>query len=112
MAMMDKACSLTGRSGTLDAVATEVEAMEHAQLVEGDDIVDDPDVADELHVYGSKEVGSTHTAAPELTHPGESQSNGLAERSVGIFEDHFRTLKVALEMKLKQQLPSSHPVTA
>ena len=58
------------------------------------------------------EIESTHTAAPELTHPGESQSNGLAERSVGIFEDQFRTLKHALEVRLKQRLPGEHPVTA
>ena len=66
----------------------------------------------EPHVEDTPAVQSSHTAAPELTHPGESQSNGLAERSVGIFEDQFRTLKMAFEMRLKHRIPSSHPVTA
>ena len=38
-------------------------------------------------------IESTHVAAPEVSHPGESQSNGLAERSVGEFVDQLRTLK-------------------
>ena len=54
---------------------------------------------------------STHVATPELVHPGESASNGLAERSVGEFIDQLRTLKTALESRLKVRLASSHPVT-
>ena len=50
--------------------------------------------------------------SPEAPAKGESQSNGLAERSVGIFEDQLRTLKFALEAKIQHRLPSSHPVTA
>ena len=50
--------------------------------------------------------------APELTHPGESQSNGLAERAVESVADHTRTLLLALEMHLKVHIPSEHPVTA
>ena len=56
-------------------------------------------------------IESTHVAAPEVSHPGESQSNGLAERSVGEFVDQLRTLKTALESRLKARLSSSHPVT-
>ena len=112
MAMMDEACSLSGRNGKRDMAISESEAIAHTQLVEGDKVIDDPDVADEPHVENGPEISSTHTAAPELTHPGESQTNGLAERSVGIFEDHFRTIKAALEIKLKQRLPSAHPITA
>ena len=112
MAMMDEACSLSGRNGKKDTAISDSNAIAHAQLIEGDQIIDDPDVPDDPHVEDGPEVSSTHTAAPELTHPGESQTNGLAERSVGIFEDHFRTIKAALEIKLKQRLPSAHPVTA
>ena len=54
---------------------------------------------------------STHIATPELSHPGESASNGLAERSVGVFMDQLRTLKTALESRLKIRLASSHPIT-
>ena len=31
---------------------------------------------------------------------------------MGFVEDQFRTLKMALELKMKQRIPSSHPVTA
>ena len=112
MAMMDEACSLSGRNGRKDSSANESEAISHAELVNGESLVIDPDVSDVPHVANSQAVSSTHTAAPEFTHPGESQSNGLAERSVGFFEDQFRTLKMALELRMKQRIPSSHPVTA
>ena len=112
MAMMDEACSLSGRNGHKDASSSESQAISHAELVQGDVVIEDPDVSDVPHVQSSQASSSTHTAAPEFTHPGESQSNGLAERSVGIFEDQFRTLKMALELRMKQRIPSSHPVTA
>ena len=54
---------------------------------------------------------TTHVATPELSQPGESASNGLTERSVGEFIDQLRTLKTALESRLKVRLASSHPVT-
>ena len=53
----------------------------------------------------------TLVATPELSHPGESASNGLAERSVGEFMDQLRTLKTALEGRLKMRLSSNHPIT-
>ena len=111
-AMIDEAVSVSGRNGKMDNAATTSEAISHAQLVTGDGLVEDPNIDDEPHVEDSHTARSSHTAAPELTHPGESQSNGLAERSVGIFEDQFRTLKMALEMRIKHRLPSAHPVTA
>ena len=40
-------------------------------------------------------------AVPELTHPGESQSNGLSERAVQAIEDQARTIIVALEARVK-----------
>ena len=54
------------------------------------------------------------TAVPEHSHPGESASNGKAEVSVKMIVDHARTLKVALEarLRLNKPLPCSHPVVA
>ena len=49
-------------------------------------------------------------AVPEHSHPGESASNGLSERSVQTFEDQFRTFKIALEANLGHHLPNDHPV--
>ena len=88
MAMMEDAVGLSGRNGTKDKNASDATAISHSQLVDGDHLIDDPGISDGVHISDSKDVDSTHVAAPELTHPGESQSNGLAERSVGIFEDH------------------------
>ena len=116
LAMMEEACTLSGRKGSKDLATTDAEAISHEEMFidnpDGVVLADEVPVSDIPHVPSSRLVESTHTAAPELTHPGESQSNGLAERSVGIFEDQFRTLKHALEFRLKHRLPASHPVTA
>ena len=113
-AMMEEAVSLAGRNGKKNGQPSEESAIEHSQLVSGGGLAEMPPLIDddsdaEVAVVDSE---PTHTAAPELTHPGESQSNGLAERSVGIVVDQFRTLKMALEAKLRHRLPSNHPVTA
>ena len=47
---------------------------------------------------------------PELTHPGESKTNGFAERSVRTLEEQTRTLLLALEAKLNMKVPASHPL--
>ena len=87
--------------------------MSHGEMVAGDgSLMMEPKVDDEPNASSSVDVPPAHTAAPEMTHPGESQSNGLAERSVGIWEDQFRTLKHALELRLKHRLPLNHPVTS
>ena len=51
-------------------------------------------------------------AVPELTHPGESRSNGLAERAVEALEDFSRTLFTALQAHMKIPLPIKHPLVA
>ena len=118
LAMMDEACALSGRKGEKDEAATDSEAISHYQFVDAghaDGAVlgqEEVEVDDAPHVPSSRTVESTHTAAPELTHPGESQSNGYAERSVGVFEDHFRTLKHSLELRIQRRLPVTHPVTS
>ena len=116
-AMFEEAVSITGRSGK-KAESTEVsDSSSHAELLDaghpdGARLADELKISETPHVPSSVEVPHTHTAAPELTHPGESQSNGLAERAVGIFEDHFRTLKSAFEQRLKRRIPTAHPVIA
>ena len=64
---------MSGRNGKRDTNASESEAVAHADLVDGNGLVRDLEVDDVPHVDGSHGVESTHTAAPELTHPGESQ---------------------------------------
>ena len=51
-------------------------------------------------------------AVPELTHPGESQSNGLAERAVQTMEGYVSTLLAALQARIKLPVPNEHPVLA
>ena len=118
VAMIEEACALSGRHGVKDNNGPNPEEMVHTGLLDDSNpegcVITDVElpIGERPHVPSSVEVEATHTAAPEHTHPGESQSNGLAERSVGIFEDQFRTLKHALETRLKRRLPSDHPVTA
>ena len=52
----------------------------------------------------------TELAVPEHSHPGESRSNGLAERSVKLVEDQVRTLKSAYEDRLQWKIPANHPL--
>ena len=49
-------------------------------------------------------------AVPEESAPGESQSNGAAERAVQMVEDQVRTLKLSLEHRLKVKVPMEHAV--
>ena len=52
--------------------------------------------------------------APDHSLPGESASNSKAEAAVRHIMDMTRTLKVALEarLRLSKPLPSSHPIVA
>ena len=54
----------------------------------------------------------TMVAVPELTHPGESQTNGLAERSIRTLEEQTRVHLAALEARIKIQIPSQRPMLA
>ena len=49
-------------------------------------------------------------AVPEVSAVGESASNGKAERAIQSFEDQLRTLKSALDSRLKTKVPVNHPV--
>ena len=109
-AMIEDACAQSGRKGTKlreddDNVAI---ADDDLGMMTGVDVSGgiDSNAADTARL----QVESTHTATPEVSHPGESQSNGKAEKSVGDFVGQLRTLKTALESRLKAKLSSSHPV--
>ena len=49
------------------------------------------------------EVDKARVAVPEHSHPGESQSNGLSERSMRELIDEVRTLKMSTEQRLKER---------
>ena len=60
-----------------------------------------------------KVVGKTGTcegAVPEHSAVGDSQANGRAESAVQEIENHVRTLKAALESRIRKRIPSSHPI--
>ena len=47
---------------------------------------------------------------PESSAIGESQSNGMAERTIQLIEDDVRTLKSAFEERIEARLTSTHPL--
>ena len=118
VAMLEEVCALAGRRGIHEPASSAETPVPEPPVTHGDVVTlegsleMEPRFHDEPYTPKTEDMPSSHTAAPEMTHPGESQSNGLAERSVGMWEDQFRTLKHALELRLKHRLPMSHPVTA
>ena len=112
-AMFEDACAMSGRKGVkVNAdedhadVATNVDELDAADPFVDVDKVTEPPVPTVPDVS----VESTTVATPEGSHPGESQSNGKAERAVGEFVRQLRTMKVALESRLKARIASSHPI--
>ena len=69
-------------------------------------------IEEALRRTGRSGVFESFEAVPELSAVGESASNGKAERAVQTFEDHLRTLKSALDSRLKQKVPVDHPLMA
>ena len=84
VSLIQDACAMAGRNG-VNIQAVEEEAPE-------------------------PEVERAHVAVPEHSHPGESQSNGLAERTMREVTDDIRTLKLSLELRVKGRLANDHPV--
>ena len=61
-------------NGSRDASSSETEAISHAQLIEGGTLAELPAVVEDSDAEAPVvEIEPTHTAAPELAHPGESQ---------------------------------------
>ena len=111
--MFEEACKLSGREG-IDATPPELKQqrdekdtptleLSGADIESAEDEVDIPDAP-----------RSTIVACPEHSHPGESQSNGRAEAAVKNLVNQARTLKVALEIRLKRDrpFPCTHPAVA
>lgn len=68
--MIQDACAMAGRKG-VHVKGDNVDAV----LDDGDSAVDG--LQEEEH---PRAIDSSHVAVPEHSHPGESQSNGIAER--------------------------------
>ena len=65
----------------------------------------------ELVVDTESETSAGAVIAPlENSAPGESASNGMAERAVQDVEDMVRTYKLALEAGIEATIPSTHPI--
>ena len=114
VAMIEEACGLSGRRGVKISPGSDVpdDHVDVSQFISNGEITnEDVNVGDSVDINKPVPDVTSHIATPELSHPGESASNGLAERSVGEFMDQLRTLKTALESRLKIRLSSSHPVT-
>ena len=101
-AMIEEACARTGR--TSRPVSTDEATTDSPMPIATED---DDDFAD-LPIHMSHAISQktpvvsappvATTAVPELTHPGESQSNGLAERSVRAIEEHTRTVYCSIRI--------------
>ena len=103
ISMIQEACAMAGRSGVHVKSDDEAEAA----LDDGDS--NTGEIQEDAH---PRVVDRAHIAVPEHSHPGESQSNGLAERAVQDLVNHVRVLKLALETNINARLPAEHPVMA
>ena len=92
--MVEEAIARTGRTG------------KRVFSDEPNDDADEPTPSDK----DSTDPSPTLIAVPELTHPGESASNGLAERSVRSIEEQTRTFLAATEARIRIPIPSDHPL--
>ena len=106
-AMVEDANSNASRTARTNYSDHEPEDLDQAGVVADEDEPDAP-----TYVPQTPRAPHATVAAPELTHPGESQSNGASERAVQMVEDLARTCKLALESRLKLIIPMPHPITA
>ena len=103
--MIDEAVSMLGRFAR--RVYSDQDATDHGLPIAAIDD-DEPDAPTIVPV--SEAPQGPVVAVPELTHPGESASNGLAERSVRTIEDFTRTTLAALQAHVKIPITMSHPL--
>ena len=87
-AMIEQAIILAGRSGKAYADADPEEQKSLS-------VMEELDEADGKLMPSPLESERILVAVPEHSMPGESKSNGIAERAVQQLEDHLRTLKSA-----------------
>ena len=104
--LLDQAVITSGRSGKSYDDLTEQEKTDVGIMEELD--------ADDYKQPDSSSVASDRilVATPERSMPGESPSNGIAERAVQQLEDQIRTMKLAPEARLKVRIPMDHPIMA
>ena len=91
--MTEEAWAASGRKGVKATSDEDADgnSIQHDVMVENGKLkTDDLPSSDAPHVEKGLRVESTHTAAPEVSHPGESQSDGYAEKSVGDFVNNLR----------------------
>ena len=98
--LLEESIKISGRQGVPTDTEEPSEKITFPVNVADDDEPDAPTEIPQKH-----RTQDAMVAAPELTHPGESQSNGLAERAVESVVDHTRTRILALEMHLKVHIP-------
>ena len=103
--VLEEAITVSGRQGVLTDTMDPPDDFEFPIVPTEDDEPDAP-----THVPSAEPSTPTMVAVPELTHPGESASNGLAERSVRTLEEQTRTFLAALEARIKLPIPSDHPM--
>ena len=98
-AMFEDACALSGRKGVrANAEDDQTNVAEDFDAVDASDpfLNFDNSMPYVPSAVPDPSIESTTIATPEVSHPGESQSNGKAERTVGEFVGQLRTLKVSL----------------
>ena len=96
--MIDEACGILGRTATLVKSDEDLSALDFP-------VADIEDDEQDVVATAPRPHGPV-VAVPELTHPGESASNGLSERAVQTLEDYVRTWMAALQAHLK--IPPYH----
>ena len=94
--LVEEAIARTGRTG------------KRVYTDDPDDDSDEPNPQDKDP--DTSTAAPTLIAVPELTHPGESASNGLAERSIRSIEEQTRTFLAATEARIRIPIPSDHPL--
>ena len=106
--MIDEACSVLGRSCKRIINDEEHRAAGYPLPLVEENEPDAPTEVPRSELQSSAD--GPVIAVPELTHPGGSASNGLAERSVGVLEDFVRTHLLAVKTSLQCHIPIEHPI--
>ena len=111
IALIEEACSRAGRRGVPAKSVEDKVVLEDGAHAEGfvpeagDHACGELQPEENPHAIDSAQIG-----VPEHSHPGESASNGKAERAVQAVVDHIRTLKAAFEERYNVRLGNSHPL--
>ena len=112
LSLLDEAVKESGREGgQRDPEAATTEEPDQSAGHPNESMLERLDREGRQKLEGSVDAERpTATATPEHSHPGESQSNGKAERAIQSVEDLARTLKTSLEARLGCRIPMAHPV--